>query len=201
MKKGLLFTIMGVTNTGKTTQIELLEETLQKQNIKFHTLKYPIYKFETTGPKIFACMKGGNPEKISALELQQLCAQNRKDFEPELKKLLTKNDIVIAEMYTGTGIAYGMGEGLDKNELIEMNKGLLVPHLSILLDGKRFLESIEKGHRFEEDAEKTEKIRQYHLELAKDFGWKVLRSDRSRERVAKDIWQEIFMHMSGLKHS
>lgn len=195
MKKGILVTIMGVTNMGKTTQMEILKKVFHEKGLKFQTLKYPIYKLEPTGPKIFACLKEDNPNNMEAVELQTLCAQNRKDFEPQLKVMLLENDIIIAEMYTGTGIAYGMCEGLPKELLLEFNDGILEPDVSILLDGNRFMESVESRHHFEGDNAKTEFARQVHLELAKDLNWKVVDANQSIEEVHNQIIDEIYKYL------
>lgn len=185
---GKLITIMGVTNMGKTTQQKLLETKLQSNGISFISLKYPVYDLEPTGPRIHAYLKGGNPENLSPVDFQKLNVQNRFDFQPTLEKLLEEHQIVIAEMYVGTGIAYGMGDGILKQDLVDWNNGLLVPDVAILLDGKRFLESKEQGHIFEQDDEKTESIRKIHLELAQDFGWSMVNANQSVDQVHKDIW-------------
>ncbi len=189
--KGKLVTIMGVTNVGKTTQMEILEKRLITQGLSFKMLKYPIYDLAPTGPQIHAVLKQGNPENLSAKQLQELCAQNRKDFEPRLEELLSDTDIIIAEMYTGTGIAYGMGDGLEKDFLLEINQGLIEPDISVLLDGNRYLESIESGHRFETDDEKTNKIRKIHLELGNDLNWTIINANQDRAVIADQIWKEI----------
>ncbi|MBP6854668.1 MAG: hypothetical protein KBD26_00655 [Candidatus Pacebacteria bacterium] len=189
MKKGIFFTLMGVTNLGKTTQLIRLTEKLINKGKSFAYVKYPIYSLEPTGPSIHKCLKQGNPNNISALGLQELNVQNRSDFEPRLKEMLSSLDIVIAEMYTGTGIAYGTGDGLNKDHMIEINKHLLLPTVSVLLDGKRFMDSVEAGHRFETDDEKTERIRLIHLDLAKEFNWSIVNANRSVEEVHDDIWE------------
>ncbi len=172
---------------GKTTQMGLLENYLLEKNLKFKTLKYPIYSLVPTGPRIHAFLKGNNPENLTPTQFQELCAQNRMDFQPELEKMLAENDVVIAEMYTGTGIAYGIGDGVPRDYLLKVNEGLLAPDVSILLDGTRYLESIEKTHVYENDNEKTERIRAIHLDLAKEFGWHVLNANLSRDEIHKEI--------------
>jgi thymidylate kinase len=194
-EKGILVTIMGITNVGKTTQMEILERLMVKKGLKFKTLKYPIYDLVPTGPRIHSFLKGGNPENLTPKDFQELCAQNRKDFEPQLIQLLANNDIVVAEMYTGTGIAYGVGDGVPKDHLLKINYGILLPDVSVLLDGDRFLESREKVHRYENDDEITEKIRKIHLGLAKDFDWKIVNANQSVEEVHKQIWQEISLFL------
>lgn len=188
---GILFTLLGVTNLGKTTQQELLHKRLEQEGYTVAYVKYPRYDLAPTGPRINAYLRQGNPEGISAREFHELQVQNKKDFQPELERLLSENDIVLAEMYTGTGIAYGMGDGFDKTELIGMNAALRAADLSVLLDGKRFLESREAGHHFENDDEKTERVRQAHLELAREFGWQIVNANQPRETVHEEIYQRV----------
>ena len=144
--KGKLITIMGINNIGKTTQQTVLVEFLKENGHSVTALKYPVYDLVPTGPRCNAYLREGNPENLFPKEFQQLCAKNRLDFQSKLKSLLEENDFVLAEMYTGSGICFGMADGIDKNELIDMNRNLLVPDISILLDGERFLESREKNH-------------------------------------------------------
>ncbi len=184
---GILFALYGVTNTGKTTQQKLLEERLRAEGRRVAYVKYPVYDLAPTGPRINAYLRQGNPEGISPREFHELQIQNKKDFAPELDRLLAENAVVLAEMYTGTGIAYGMGDGMDKEWLLTEYAALRQPDVALLLDGARFLESREAGHHYEEDDEKTERIRLAHLELARELGWDVLRADRSIPEVHEDI--------------
>ncbi len=188
MKQGKIITLMGITNLGKTTQQNILEETLRSKGYDLVCFKYPLYDHEPTGPRIFNYLKKGNPEKLSPVEFQKLNVKNRKDFQPVIKEFLQQGYIVLAEMYVGTGIAYGMGDGIPKQDLIQWNQDLLVPDVSILLDGERFMESKELEHIFEQDDEKTEEIRKIHLELAQDFGWNIVNANQSIEKVHQDIW-------------
>ncbi len=195
MKKALFVTIMGITNIGKTTQMLLLEKLLKEKGLKYFTLKYPIYDLEPTGPRIHRYLKAKNPENLTPAIFQSLCASNRRDFEPRLESIFTENDIVIGEMYTGTGIAYGMCDGVPKEYLLEENEGLIILDVSILLDGERFMESVEDVHHFENDKEKTDFARQVHLELAKDLNWLVINANQTIEEVHKQIVDEIFRHI------
>ncbi len=188
---GILFTLLGVTNTGKTTQQKLLEERLRAEGYRVAYVKYPVYDLIPTGPRINAYLRQGNPEGISPREFHELQVENKKDFALELERLLAENDIVLAEMYTGTGIAYGMGDGFEKSWLVAENDSLRTADLSILLDGARFLESRETGHHFENDDEKTERIRLAHLELAKDFGWEVVQANQTIPEVHEEIYSRV----------
>lgn len=169
MKKGTLIALVGPNNIGKTTQVNLVTQKLVSLGFTVKSQKYPVYDLRPTGPRINDFLRNGNPGNLSAMDFQVLCARNRKDFESTLMELLKNNDIIIVEMYTESGIAFGMGDGLHKAELIKINKDLLKTDLVISLEGERFLESKEKGHYFEQDDEKNVKIKQIHIELSKEF--------------------------------
>ncbi|MDD3693985.1 MAG: hypothetical protein PHC89_01160 [Candidatus Pacebacteria bacterium] len=179
MKRAQFVTVLGVNNTGKTTQLKLLEEVLSKRGYKVAFVRYPVYDLSPTGKEINDIFRNKNPRKLSPKQIQELCAQNRRDFQPELEKLLEENDFVLTEMYTYSGICFGMADGVPKDELLAMNQGLLEPDISILLDGFRYLEAKEKGYYFEEDFEKVQKTREYHLDFAKELGWKIINSRQS----------------------
>jgi dTMP kinase len=186
-KNGLLIAIYGINNIGKTTQVKLLKEEFEKQGKKTIIIKYPVYDLVPTGPQINAYLRLGNPEKLSPKQIQFLFAQNRRDYEVKLKELIVENDIVILEDYKGTGISWGMGAGVDKDYLIEINKDLINPDISILMDGKRFLQGEEKNHQHENNYELIDKVREALLELSKQFNWKIVNANQSIEFVKKDI--------------
>ena len=201
MKK-LFVSIYGVNNLGKTTQVKLLKKRLEKENLKVFLLKFPLCDLPPTGPRIKAYLRNGNPEKLSELKFQTLCAQNRKDFDKTLRNIIFENDIVIAEDYIGTGIAWGMSAGIPKKELVKLNEGLVMEDLSILLDGKRFKQSIELNHKYEQDNDLVEKVRKHYLELAFHYGWQVIYSwkivdaNGSLKAIHEKIWSIVKLELS-----
>ncbi|MDD2823456.1 MAG: hypothetical protein PHQ59_05250 [Candidatus Daviesbacteria bacterium] len=185
MKKGKFIVLYGANNLGKSKQVELLEKSLQEKGIKTIRLKYPIYDLKPTGPKINAVLREGL--KMPDLDLQKLYAQNRADFEPKLKSYLNAGKWVLAEDYTGTGVAWGMTWGVPLEALEKINKKLLKEDLAILLHGERFVSGIEKNHRNEADDEIWEKGQRIHLELGARYGWKKVYATRTPEEVHLDI--------------
>lgn len=185
MKKGKFIVLYGSNNLGKSKQLELLEKALQKRGLEIIRLKYPIYDLKPTGPKINAVLREGL--KMPDEDLQKLYAQNRKDFEPKLKSYLNQGQWVIAEDYTGTGIAWGMTWGVSLKKLEEINRDLLKEDLAILLYGKRFLSGIEKKHRHESDEKIWQKSQKIHLKLAKKYGWEKIYATRDPEMVHQEI--------------
>ncbi|OGD83424.1 hypothetical protein A2572_01805 [Candidatus Collierbacteria bacterium RIFOXYD1_FULL_40_9] len=128
---------------------------------------------------------------LSEAELQAVYAQNRRDYEPCLFELLKDGD-VFAEDYVGTGLAWGLTMGIAESYLYEINSDLLVPDITILLDGERFSGGIEKGHRFEASKEGVwERNREIHKHLATEFGWEIVNANQSPERVHEEVLRVI----------
>ena len=188
---GKFICLYGVNNLGKTTQVKILEKKLKGQNFKVYRLKYPVYDFKPTGKFIYDMLR--NPEyKLNNPTAKQLIyVSNRFHFEKDLNDLLSRYDFVIAEDYTGTGIAWGVAEGVDLEYLEFVNSPLKKPDLEILIDGERFLKSIEKKHTHENNNSLINKCREIHLTLAKRNSWPTINANQSIEKVSDDIWKYI----------
>ena len=186
MREGFFIVIYGANNIGKTTQIEKLVTALNAAGITAQKLKYPIYDLEPTGPKINEQLRGAAGQTISELEFQDLYIHNRFDYQPQLVRALDEGMTVIAEDYVGTGVAWGSVKGLDIDDLLEKNKGLLKPDAAILLDGERFETPDEKNVHERDDALWL-KSRQAHLELAARLDWDVVNANQEIEEVHQDI--------------
>lgn len=177
MERYPFIVLYGAPNLGKTVQAKLLAEYLHA-----HYIKYPVYDLEPTGPAINAVLRHGVP--ATPLELQTMYAQNRRDFEPNLREILLTRPVV-GEAYIKTGIANGLLEEVPREILNTINADLLVEDHGILLDGERFVSGIEREHRFESgDWERTREI---HRELAAEFGWDIVDANRSIEAVHASI--------------
>ncbi len=186
--RGKFLVIYGPNNIGKSTQVRLLAKHLIDEGKQVLIVKYPIYDLSPTGPLINDVLRHG--KKMTDLELQTVYAQNRRDFQPVLEKILVAGIFVVAEDYTGTGIAWGTTMGLSITKLEEINKKLLQPDIAILLDGPRFIQAIEKGHKYEDGGtEIWEKNRKIHLQLGERYGWLKVKVDGPAEKVHQQIWQ------------
>lgn len=188
--KGKFIVIYGSNNTGKTTQIKMIYKKLISLGAQVACVKYPIYDINNDGYRIWQYLRKEECQKenLNSTQFQELCAKNRRDFEPILVKMLEAGIYVIAEEYVGTGIAWGMTQNVPYNKLIKMNKGLYEPDLSILLDGEIIHGSVEKGHRFTDtDAEVLKRNRQIHRDLAQKYNWEVVNADRNPVEVFRDI--------------
>lgn len=203
---GKFIVIYGANNLGKTIQTSLLTKKLIDNGENILLVKYPIYTLKPTGPKINRILRDPSEKDrgIKELDFQKLYIQNRIDFQPTLKLLLSSGFTVLAEDYLGTGIAWGVtnsikNDGEDEKNLSKLiskfeklNKGLLKPDIAILLDGERFLTGIEKEHRNEDRGNSVWDLnRKVYQKLAKRYSWKSVNANQSIESVHRDIWKII----------
>ena len=188
--KGKMVTIYGVNGIGKTTQVELLVQFLTSQGKRASRLKYPVYDLEPEGPFIYKYLRDADfrrENELTTEALQQKYADNRKHYEAELKRRLSEGEWIVAEDYTGTGIAWGLTWGANLEYLEKINQDLYQPDLSILLHGERFDTAIEAGHRNESAEERIKICKNFHLLLADRYDWKRVNANQNVEAVSEDI--------------
>lgn len=186
--RGKFIVLYAPNNLGKSLQLDLLEKAWQEAGRAYQRIKYPRYESEF-GKIINRELRGNEEEKfhLTDAELQMLYAEDRRAYQPELLRLLEQGD-VLAEDYTGTGIAWGLTKGVSREKLDLYNYGLLEPDIAILLTGERFSGGIEKGHRFESAGQEVwEKNREVHEQLARELGWEVVNANQSPEKVHEEI--------------
>jgi thymidylate kinase len=130
-------------------------------------------------------------QKVTEEELQMWYSLNRYQFDPQIRKKLAAGISIVAEDYTGTGLAWGAAKGADLDWLTAVNKFLQKPDLELLIDGKRFLSGKEKVHLHESSDRLISKARQSFSKLAKKNMWKVINANQTIEEVNLEIWREV----------
>ena len=187
--KGKLIAIYGINNIGKTTQSELLAQYLSSKGFKVKLMKFPDYSLEPTGPKLDKLLRSEKqimPEK----ELQFLFIENLKKLTPIIKELLDKGIFIIFEDYYGTTLAWGSVKGLDIRLLKKETAFAVKEDLAILLDGERFSSGKEPVHIHEQNGKLIDAVRKRHLELAQEFGWKIINANQDKNLINKQIIEE-----------
>lgn len=188
--RGRFIVICGPPNIGKSTQVRMFairmgfsEKLFDFKKISgIAVIKYPIYRSET-GQLIDKILR--QPDELdrgySNIEIQNLYAQNRRDFQDAIIALLNAGFIVISEDYTVTGLSRGLTMGIPLQKLLAINFNLIFPDLSILLDGERLTEGIEDAHIFERAGyEDWRTNRQAHRSLAYLYCWEIIQIDRMK---------------------
>lgn len=191
MKKGLFITVYGVNNIGKSTHCRILTERLKREGHDVVTIKYPVYDLEPTGTELNRILRGGEQKDLSEEKLQSLFTQNRRDFEPQLKKYLEEGKIVVAEDYTGTGVAWGMAKGLSLQFMERLNDGLLREDFPLLLMGNRDARATEKSHIHEQNQSLLASVSKIFVQLGERYGWHVVQLQKDIPDTADLLWNAV----------
>lgn len=102
---------------------------------------------------------------------------------------------MVAEDYTGTGIAWGTVKGADKEWLKQMNRHLVKEDFAILIDGERVITAMENGHIHESNEALMKRSRQVHLELGEEFGWIKVPLQPTKDEMESLLWETVQLHL------
>lgn len=189
--KGKFIALYGINTVGKTYHAKRLVRRLRRLGKPAVYVKYPVYSLKPTGPCINRILRSGKKQSISEEELQLLFVLNRYQFQPKLLQLLNMGCAVVAEDYTGTGIAWGIAKGGDRSQLIKMNKFLVQEDVSILLVGKRKKSSREPGHIHEANERLQDCCERILRKLAKKRGWNIIQRQDDPRDTGDLIWRAL----------
>lgn len=192
----MFIVLYGINNLGKSTQAKKLVERLHAEGYAAQYVKYPIYDIHPSGTMLNQYLREGNRFNLTPREVQTVYALNRTQYEPTLKALLEQGIHVVAEDYTGTGIAWGIGGGVDRDYLNTINAHLLQEDLAFLFDGERFTEATEKNHKHETNDVLLNTVRSAHQQLGKEHGWKLINANLSIEEIHEQLWQAVQQHIA-----
>lgn len=169
--------------------MRILAERLRKDGLDVVVLKYPIYQLEPTGPFLDKILRSKKAQKISEEELQMWFTLNRYQFQPQVKKWLQECKIILAEDYTGTGLAWGNAKGADMQWLMSLNQYLMKEDLALLLLGNRTLMAKEKNHIHESNDALVERTGRILQKLAQQKKWKKIQLEKRIPDTAEKIYK------------
>lgn len=174
--KGLLIGIEGIDAVGKRTQTLILSSWLRSKGHTTRTVSFPDYG-TPLGREIKRFLLGTKdyPPEVRHM----LFAANRWEKKDELKSILAGTDIVIVNRYSESNLAYGIANGLKLEWLVNLETGLPKPDTVIVLDAPPAALNSRRGpdkDEYERNTGLQERTREAYLELAGDFGWKVVKA-------------------------
>ena len=134
---GKFITFEGIDGSGKTTQINLLEEKLSQQGISTLILREP--GGTKLSEKIREILLDSENINLSpSVESLLFVAARAQLMAEKIKPSLERNQFVICDRYTDSTVAYqGYGRGLNVEYLEELNKfatDSIQPDITIILD-------------------------------------------------------------------
>lgn len=173
MKKGLFITFEGIDGCGKTTQIELLKEELEKKGYTVLLTREPGAK--GLGEKLREILLNYDGEVSSNCESFLFLADRAQHIDTIIKPAINNGTIVLCDRHTDSTVAYqGYGRELDLEQIYQLNKiatNGVVPDITFILDIdiETSLQRIGKGRDRMENAgrEFFERVRNGYIEISK----------------------------------
>jgi dTMP kinase len=199
-RKGILISVEGIDGTGKTTQVRLLMERLDKLGIDAVALKEPTQG--RYGEEIARLASSGGLEDPRR-ELELFMLDRMEDVRENILPALEAGKVVIMDRYYQSNIAYQGARGLDPAKIKEENEKFSpVPDLIIILDvdpgiGMARVSSRRDvvGH-FENEAY-LRKVRELFLRIGESPNAVVIDASAPVEEVHRRIVEAIEKRLGG----
>ena len=188
---GLIFAIEGIDQSGKGMQTKMLVERLRKQGHKVELITFPDY-FTIIGKEIKAFLEGDRNYSLQVRHM--LLSLNRWERKDLIDEWLKEGKTVIFDRYSGSNYAYGLTQGLQLDWLLNLEKGLPEPSITILLDLSPEISLNRKmsGRDIHErDQELLKGVRKEYLKLAKRWGWIIVDASSDPDTVHDRIWNKL----------
>ena len=202
MMQGSLITFEGIDGSGKSTQIQMLENEFNKLGVDYKTFREP-GGTELSEKIRTILLDKENIELISTSESLLFAAARAQLTAEQIKPAIEKGEFVICDRFTDSTIAYqGYGRGLDIKQLEEINyiaTAGLTPDITFILDvspeaAKMRMEAEASDRMEETGVDFFRRIRGGYRQI-KDQNpnrYRLINGEQSPENVFKEI-KEIIM--------
>jgi dTMP kinase len=180
----------GLDQSGKQTQAELLRDRLVDMGRLVRLLSFPAYD-TAIGTEIERALRGDRHYGPDVMQL--LYVTNRYELKPMMERELARGTVLVCDRYLASSVAYGAAQGLDRDWLIEIQRYLPQPDITLLLDIAPAVSARRKTadrDRYERDLALLGRVRDSYLQQA-GAGWVRLDADRDRDAVAADVWTAV----------
>jgi dTMP kinase len=187
--QGLLIAFEGLDQSGKQTQAELLRDRLTAGGRAVRVLSFPDYD-TVIGAEIGRALRGERQYGPDVMQL--LYVANRYEWKQRIVTAKERGDVLICDRYLASSVAYGEAQGLDAAWLLDIQKYLPQPDVTILLDIPPEASARRKRanrDRYEQDLILLARVRESYLRQA--TGWARIDADRDRDVVAADVFAAV----------
>lgn len=195
MQKGLFITFEGADGCGKTTQLNLLKEYLEKKHKNVVSTREPGAK--GLGEHIRKILLNYDGEVSNRCESFLFLADRAQNIDVIVNPAIDQGKIVLCDRHTDSTVAYqGYGRGLDIDEINMLNNlatGGKKPDLTFVfdIDVETSMKRVgsEKDRMEKAGIEFHNRVRNGYLELAKQEPnrIKVIDATKSIEEIHQDV--------------
>jgi dTMP kinase len=183
----VLIAFEGLDQSGKETQARLLAARLVAEGRRVTTVSFPDYA-TPIGTELYKALHGERPYGPDVI--QMLMIANRYEWKPAIVAAMAEGQVVVADRYLASSVAYGEAQGLDPDWLFEAQKYLPVPTLTVMIDIAPATAVARKRvnrDRFEQDLAMLERVRVSYRRQARNPCWAAIDGERPIEVVAADV--------------
>jgi len=188
MRRGKIIVIEGTDKAGKATQSRLLMDALKLSGKICVIMDFPDYS-TAIGVEIKTFLQG---KRDYSNELKHLLlSANRWEKKNEIESMINNGTIIIMNRYYQSNLVYGISHGLNISWLINLDKGLPKEDIVIVLEvspkssSQRMVN--EQEDIFENDQELLAEVHKNYRKLAKQFKWKIIDGEKSKEHVHQGV--------------
>ena len=168
----MIITLEGVDRTGKSTQAGMLVKWMCSQGYKTRLFKFPDYSTQT-GRLISGHLKSG---RVDPETLHGLMAENRRERLEDIRQAMSEEHILVMDRYVESNMAYGLANGLDREWLARLDKGMPKSDAVILLemDAAESFGRRGDGDSFESDHSFLKRVAEAYRQEAQTKQWCVV---------------------------
>jgi dTMP kinase len=184
---GLLIAFEGLDQSGKQTQAEGVKAHLLARGRECHLLSFPDYA-TPIGSEISKALHGEREYGPDVMQLMYVA--NRYEKRADMERALGDGVVLVCDRYVASSIAYGEAQGLDAAWLLDIQRFLPRPDLTMLLDiaPETAVQRKAAGRdRYERDLALLSRVRHSYQRQATGGGWLMLDGERPRDAVSADV--------------
>jgi dTMP kinase len=183
----VLIAFEGLDQSGKETQARRLAARLTEAGRRVTTVSFPDYA-TPIGIELHRALHGERDYGPDVI--QMLMIANRYEWKPAIQKAQADGQVVIADRYLASSVAYGEAQGLDPEWLFEAQRYLPPPTLTVMIDiapATAVSRKQTNRDRFEQDLAMLERVRVSYRRQAARAGWVAIDGERPVDAVAADV--------------
>jgi dTMP kinase len=184
----MLIAFEGLDQSGKETQARMLVASLRGQGRRVETLSFPDYH-TSIGREIGEALAGRREYGPDVMQL--LYIANRFEHKPRILDWQAAGAVVICDRYLASSVAYGEAFGLDAAWLVDIQRHLPQPDLTLLLDiaPETAVARKQQGRdRYERDTALLGRVREsYRRQAATTANWTRIDGEQPKDAVAEAV--------------
>lgn len=205
MAAGVYVVIEGNDGTGKSTQVDLLDQTLRGKGIETFVMHEPAGT--PISDAIRTVIKNGTLERDAKTNLLLFTAARHENWSQASRALDRGAWVISARNFLSTEVYQGIAEGLDANLIHNLTRQFtderyMRPDFTFVLtlndDSARERRISARATPMEPDTFESrgeafqEKLNQGYTQLAREYGFPVIDATAPIEEVQRQIWDTIF---------